>query len=299
MESLQSIAGWPADKVLAIARSVGWGAADILQSYYQPSGSPQSSDRLAIQDQGDGPVTAADVAASRYILSELQTAFGNEHFGYLSEETYKTQPLEARLNYPWLWLIDPLDGTKDFINRTGEYAVHIALIHAGRPVLAVVVCPERGTLYSALLGQGAFRETRNGETVKVQVSECDRLEELAVVASGSHRGQQLTYLLSQLPCQNQRSMGSIGYKIAAIVEHEADLYISISGKSAPKDWDLAAPELILTEAGGQLTRFDGTHLQYNQVDVNQWGELLASNGPCHQRLCTLSAEILAAESASN
>lgn len=299
MESLQLIAGWPVDKVLAIARAVGWGAADILQSYYAPSSRAQSSDRLAIQDQGDGPVTAADVAASHYILSELQAAFGSEDFGYLSEETYKTQPLEARLNYPWLWLIDPLDGTKDFIERTGEYAVHIALIHAGRPVLAVVVCPERGTLYSAFLGQGAFRETRNGEAVRVRVSECDRLEEFAVVASGSHRGQRLTYLLSQLPCQNQRSMGSIGYKIAAIVEQEADLYISISGKSAPKDWDLAAPELILTEAGGQLTRLDGTLLLYNQADVNQWGELLASNGSCHQRLCALSTEILAAEGASD
>lgn len=297
MNPLEFIAGLPADEVLAIARKVGWGAADILQSYYRPSGA--QSDHLAIQDQGDGPVTAADVAASHYILAELQTAFGTEHFGYLSEETFKTQPLEARLSYPWLWLIDPLDGTKDFIERTGEYAVHIALIHAGRPVLAVVVCPERGKLYSALLGQGTFCETRNGEPVRVQVSECDRLEEFAVVASGSHRGQRLTYLLSQLPCQNQRSMGSIGYKIAAIVEQEADLYISISGKSAPKDWDLAAPELILTEAGGQLTRFDGTLLLYNQADVNQWGELLASNGRCHQRLCTLSTEILAAEGASS
>jgi 3'(2'), 5'-bisphosphate nucleotidase len=100
-------------------------------------------------------------------------------------------------------------------------------------------------------------------------------------------------LLQQLPYKNQKHIGSIGCKIAAIVEHHADVYISLSGKSAPKDWDLAAPELILTEAGGEFTHFDGTPLMYNQPDVSQWGGLLASNGQCHAQLCKEAERILA------
>ena len=99
--------------------------------------------------------------------------------------------------------------------------------------------------------------------------------------------------MQKLPCQNQKAVGSIGCKIATIVEQQADVYISMSGKSAPKDWDLAAPELILTEAGGMFTHFDGTPLMYNQGDINQWGGLLASNGQYHAELCAKAERILA------
>jgi 3'(2'), 5'-bisphosphate nucleotidase len=88
-------------------------------------------------------------------------------------------------------------------------------------------------------------------------------------------------------------VGSVGCKIATILEQQADIYISLSGKSAPKDWDIAAPELILTEAGGQFTHFDGSLLQYNTGDINQWGGLLASNGEHHQALCQTAANLLA------
>jgi 3'(2'), 5'-bisphosphate nucleotidase len=293
--NLQSIAGFPVESVLAIARSIGWGAADILQSYYHPNPiAGEAALTLNIQDQGDGPVTAADVAANNYILDNLHAAFGTIEFGYLTEETFKAQNPSERLQQTWVWIIDPLDGTKDFIKRTGEYAVHIALAHAGRPVLAVVVCPELAKLYYATLGGGTFVETRDGRATPLRVAECDRIEDLSVVVSGSHRGERLTQLLRQLPCQNQRAIGSVGCKIAAIAEQEADLYISLSGKSAPKDWDLAAPELILTEAGGKFTHFDGSLLQYNQMDVSQWGGLLASNGTCHTQLCAQAETLLAA-----
>lgn len=291
---MQSVAGIQLEELLAIARSVGWGAADILQSYYHgnaESGGPSRD--LNIQDQGGGPVTAADTAASHYILEQLQTQVGTQNFAYLNEETYKFQAPAERLHQPWVWIIDPLDGTKDFIKRTGEYAIHIALAHQGRPVLAVVVCPEAEKLYFATSGGGTFVETRSGEVKPLWVSERDRIEDLGVVVSGSHRGERLNQLLSQLPCQNQRAVGSVGCKIATIIEQQADVYISLSGKSAPKDWDLAAPELILTEAGGKFTHFDGSPLLYNQEDVNQWGGLLASNGLCHADLCTQAEKILA------
>jgi 3'(2'), 5'-bisphosphate nucleotidase len=85
----------------------------------------------------------------------------------------------------------------------------------------------------------------------------------------------------------------VGGKIAAIVDQRADVYIALSGKSAPKDWDMAAPELILTEAGGHFTHAEGQPLRYNTGDVNQWGCLLASNGGYHAELCAITTQILA------
>jgi 3'(2'), 5'-bisphosphate nucleotidase len=225
-----------------------------------------------------------------YILEKLQGSLGNEDFGYISEETYKD---EAALSQELVWIIDPLDGTRDFIQKTGEYAVHIALVKEKRPILAVVAVPEGEKLYYAIKGGGAFVETRQGQSQKIQVSSPENIQDLTVVVSRSHRNERLDYLLEKLPFANQKAVGSVGCKIATIVEQKADVYISLSGKSAPKDWDIAAPELILTEAGGKYTHFDGTPLQYNTGDINQWGGLLASNGQFHEELCQQAEAILA------
>ncbi|MGL4618887.1 3'(2'),5'-bisphosphate nucleotidase CysQ family protein [Chroococcidiopsis sp.] len=275
------------EEILAIARSIGWGASYLLRSYYYG----ENKDNLDIKDKQGSPVTSADLAVNRYILDRLQTNLGQEEFAYITEETYKSstpQPTKS-----WVWIIDPLDGTRDFIDKTGEYTIHIALVKDGRPVLSVVAAPEAEKLYFATLGNGTFVETRDGKIAPIKVSLRNNMEEFTLVVSRSHRGKRLEQLLSQLPCKNQKVIGSIGGKIAAIVEQQADVYISLSGKSAPKDWDLAAPELILTEAGGKLTHFDGTPLIYNNVDVSQWGGLIASNGECHDRLCAEAKRILA------
>lgn len=293
MESLQTIAGTPVEDILAIARRLGWGAANILQSYYRGEPWQDGSERtLDVQDKKDGPVTAADLAVNRYILDKLQASLGTDIFGYLSEETYKTK--SDPLPQDWVWIIDPLDGTRDFIDKTGEYAFHLALSFQGRPVLTVVACPELSKLYYATLGGGAYVETPDGTTQRLQVSDRDRPTDLILVASRTHRDERFNQLLSQLPCQNQLFVGSVGGKIAAIVEQRADVYISLSGKSAPKDWDMAAPELILTEAGGRFTHSDGRALRYNTGDVNQWGCLIASNGQYHDQLCASATQILAA-----
>jgi 3'(2'), 5'-bisphosphate nucleotidase len=273
-------------ELLEIARAIGWGAGDILIA-------AQQSD-LKVQEAAEGPVTAADNAANEYILNHLQASLGTQEFGYLTEETYKLQPESDRLEQPLVWIIDPLDGTKEFIQQTGEYAVHIALVQNHRPVLAVVVRPAVGRLYFAASNKGAFVEKKDGSVCPVQVSQRDQLHELIVVSSRSHRSDRFNQLMQQFPCQTQKSVGSLGGKIAAIVDQHADIYLSLSGSSAPKDWDLAAPELILTEAGGELTRFDGTVLRYNGEEVSQWGGLLASNGTCHHALCQEASRILTA-----
>lgn len=291
MEALQAMTEQPVAEILAIARSLGWGASKILRSYYRGEPTPDGAARnLKIQDKKEGPVTAADLAVNEYVLNKLEAIFG-ENFGYLSEETYNTT--REAIPHDWVWILDPLDGTRDFIDQTGEYAFHLALAYQGRPVLSVVACPELEKLYYATLGGGAFVETPDGTRQKIHVSKGDRLQDLSVVVSRTHRDDRFNALLQQLPCQKLVYVGSVGGKIAALVEQRADVYISLSGKSAAKDWDMAAPELILTEAGGRFTHEDGSPLLYNQGDVNQWGCLIASNGHCHDELCAEATRILA------
>lgn len=270
--------------LLDLTRAIGWQTAEILR---------QAETRFDVEKSGESPVTSADLAANRCILDGLQSALGTEKFAYLSEETYQTQAPTARLGREWVWIIDPLDGTKDFIQGTGEYASHIALAHHGRPVLAVVACPGKGLLYSAVQGQGAFVEDQGGDRRRLNVSTKSTPQELVLLTSRNHRSEAMENLISQLPHQSQKAVGSIGGKLAAIAEQDADLYLTISGKSAPKDWDFAAPDLILTEAGGKVTRFDGLPLTYNQKDVSQWGGIIASNGPCHAELCAIANRVMA------
>jgi len=274
------------EEILAIARDVGWKAADILHSYYH--GNFKDAD-LQVEYKQNEPVTIADVTVSQYILQRLQAAFGNEDFAYISEETYKSQLQQQKSQL--VWLIDPLDGTRDFIDKTGDYAIHIALIKDHRPILSVVAVPESETIYYATQDGGTFKETLK-TSVPITLSTQKRVEDLTLVVSRSHRNERLNYLLQHLPCQNHKSVGSVGCKIATILEQQADIYISLSGKSAPKDWDIAAPELILTEAGGKFTHFDGSLLKYNTGDINQWGGLLASDSNYHEFLCQESQRIL-------
>lgn len=272
-------------EVTKILRQVGWCAADILRAYYR--GEANQGDLEIQEDKKDGPVTAADLATNHYILETLHAKFSPEDFGYLSEETHQGNSPIAK---DWVWIIDPLDGTRDFIDKTGEYAIHIALTYQGRPVVAVVAVPEAEKIYFASLGKGTFVENRQGEVQDIRVSQRHKLEDLYLVASRTHRDQRLQNLLNSLPFKDRNYVGSVGCKIATILEQKSDVYISLSGKSAPKDWDFAAPELILTEAGGKFTHFSGEPLTYNRGDVRQWGGLMASNGHCHQQLCQLATE---------
>lgn len=271
-------------ELLAIAKPIGWGTADILLAAQRS--------RFDIEKSGESPVTSADLAANHYILQHLHAALGQQDFAYLSEETFQTQPPSERLGKPWVWIIDPLDGTQDFIQRTGEYAVHIALTFEGRPVVAIVACPELDKLFYATKGGGAYVENRAGQVTPLQVSARTQPQEMTIVASRSHRDRRFAQLLERFPCAGQITMGSVGCKIAAVAEQTADLYLSLSGKTAPKDWDFAAPELILTEAGGQFTRFDGTPVPYNQPDVSQWGGIMASNGHSQTQLCAIAQQLL-------
>ena len=260
------------DILCDLAKSIGWGAADILLK--------ERAAGFQIGGDSDSPVTSADLAANDHILSRLQSEL-DDTFAYLSEETFKTQDKADRLQKSWVWIIDPLDGTKDYIQDTGDYAVQIALAYQGRPIVAVVACPAKNRLYSAIQGCGTWVEDKAGTSCRAKVSTRSQPSELIVVTSRNHLGEELKDLIKKLNISSQRQMGSVGCKVSAIVDQGADLYISISGKTAPKDWDFAAPELILTEAGGTFTYINGGLISYNREDVNQWDSILATNSTCH------------------
>ncbi len=295
------LAGIAEEALLLELRRLSWGAADILLAYGRgeqpPYGFPSA---LSVEDGGEGPVSAADLAVNQWLLDGLAAAFPTAPWTLLSEETAKEQltagvPLEAE----WLWILDPLDGTKDFLQGTGEYAVHLALVRHGAPVLGVVLLPELEELWFGLVEAGAeapgraWRENRAGERSSANLSPRRELGELVLVASRNHRDQRLEQLLEALALGDTKAIGSVGGKVATILRGDTDLYISLSGKSAPKDWDMAAPEAVLRAAGGAFTHADGRALAYNSGDVRQAGCLIASHGASHTALCERAAAAMA------
>ena len=301
MPAVRLPAGVEEPQLLAELRRLSWGAADILLAYGRgeqpPYGFPPA---LSVDHGGEGPVSAADLAVNQWLLDGLAQAFPSAGWTLLSEETAKQQltpgqPLPAE----WLWILDPLDGTKDFLQGTGEYAVHLALVHRGRPVLGVVLLPELEELWIGLVadagcGGRAWCENRSGAQRPASLSPRQPLAELVLVASRNHRDQRLEQLLGALALGDTRAIGSVGGKVATILRGETDLYISLSGKSAPKDWDMAAPEAVLLAAGGAFTHADGRALSYNDGDVRQAGCLIASHGRSHGELCAKAAAAMAA-----
>lgn len=299
------------DALLAELRQLAWGAAAILRAYARGEEPPHGFPRaLTVDEGGEGPVSAADLAVNRWLLEGLAHAFPQAPWTLLSEETAGELLASGKpLGGEWLWILDPLDGTRDFLDGTGEYAVHLALVRQGKPVLGLIVLPELEELWFGLLpshpaaeetaaaleapGGWAWCEDATGASQPPRLSSREQGAELVLVASRSHRDSRLERLLEALPIGPSRAMGSVGGKVGTILRGETDVYISLSGKSAPKDWDMAAPEAVLRAAGGSFSHADGRPLTYNNGDGLQAGCLIASHGPCHQQLCERATAAMA------
>jgi len=164
---------------------------------------------------------------------------------------------------PWreFWLVDPLDGTKEFISRNGEFTVNVALVRDHRPVLGVVAAPALGLTYYAAEGVGAFRrhDGRPAEPIRVRRA----ADPLVVVGSRSHRGDSLDGVLARLGPHELRPMGS-ALKFCLVAEGTADFYPRLGPTS---EWDTAAAQAVLETAGGAVTTLDGAPLRYNARDT--------------------------------
>ena len=211
----------------------------------------------------------------------------------MSEENFKIQSNYFN-NVDWLWVLDPLDGTKDFIQGTQSYAMHLALNYKRKPYIGIVLIPEKDELWISY-EEKIWCENRDGNIRKQNMSETNILEKMTIVTSKNHRNQKLQDLNEKINFKKTILMGSIGCKVASIIRGESDIYIALSlpGKTAPKDWDFAAPEAILKAAGGSITNIDNEELVYGSTELQHSGIIIASNNKKnHKRICSEVKEII-------
>jgi myo-inositol-1(or 4)-monophosphatase len=258
----ESIAAIDLTRELTLAKKAARAAGEILRGYWRRGG-------YTIGSKGrDNPVTAADLEADHAIKKLLRDPF--PEYGWLSEETVDN---DDRLRCRRVWIVDPLDGTKEFINGIPEFAVAIALIEDGTPVLGVTYNPIRRELYSAARGLGCHLNTR-----PVRVTRTRTLKRATVLASRSEtaRGewQALRGMMKVSPT------GSVAYKLALVAAGKGDATFTRSPKS---EWDIASGAALIIEAGGTITDIKGRAIRFNQRNVKLEG-LVADNTILHEAL---------------
>ena len=250
--------------VIALAHRA---AARILAVY----DSAAFEDEAAIRQKDDrSPLTAADLASHRCIVDGLAEL--TPGLPVLSEES-ATVEIAARRGWQRFWLVDPLDGTREFIKRNGEFTVNIALVEAGVAVFGVIQQPVTGALWHGVPGCGAFRRTEGGElALRTRVPAA---RPLRVAASRSHRDARTQALLDALPAHETLACGS-SLKFCRIAEGEIDLYPRFGPTS---EWDTAAGQAILEAAGGAVLDPRGRPFRYNQREGLLNGDFVALGDP--------------------
>ena len=254
--------------ITELAREAG---AILLAHYHSPFLVEQKVNALKELEE----VTAADREANDLIVSRLGLEFPDD--GILAEESVDT---ERRLEKDRVWLIDPMDGTKNFIQRDGDFAVQIGLAVKGESVAGVVYQPARDLLYRAAQGTGSWMEAPDSEAMRMSVSAAANPGEMVLASSRSHRSPRMERVVSAFGFKNEVRRGSVGVKIGLITERKADLYMHLSPST--KQWDTCAPEIILTEAGGCLTDLFGQPIRYNGVRIDNRNGIVATNGAAHE-----------------
>ncbi len=225
---------------LAAAREAG---AILLRHYESGSGHWNKSE--------DNPVTLADLESDRAIQARLAEAFPDD--AILSEESV-SDPSRTRKRR--VWIVDPMDGTKEFTRKIPEFGASIALAEAGEPVVGVILNPVEGVAVWASRGAGAWREGS-----RVRVSSCRRLSEAVVIASRTEISRE-RFAPYEGWFKELRPLGSIAWKLACIASGDGDINISVAPKN---EWDVCAGDVLVCEAGGAYTDFDGVTRTYNQA----------------------------------
>lgn len=270
------------DREISIACELAREAGAILLAHYH---SPFLVEQKINALQEIEEVTAADREANDLIVRRLLTEFPDD--GILAEESKDT---ERRLEKDRVWLIDPMDGTKNFIQRDGDFAVQIGLAVAGEVVAGVVHQPDRDKLYRASRGAGAWIETKGAAARRMSVSVRTNPREMVLASSRSHRSPRMERVVNLFGFKSEVRRGSVGVKIGLITEQQADLYLHLSPST--KQWDTCAPEIILHEAGGRLTDLFGQPLRYNGVRIDNRNGIVATNGAAHELVIEKLAPLL-------
>ena len=275
-------------------RIYSWEAANILLNYSEKiKDLDYKREFLKSLDHND-PATEADLKVNESIIQNIQNKYLEVNWKILSEENVKKISDSQNYDTDWLWVLDPLDGTKDFIQGTKNYAMHLALNYKQKAYIGLVLIPERNELWISD-GEKTWCETRDKSFEKTLLPLKKSLNEMVIVTSKNHRNETLQRLIDNINFKEVITMGSIGCKIASILRGESDIYISLSlpGQSSPKDWDFAAPEAILKAAGGAITNLDNQDLSYGKSKYEKGGIIIASNNrENHENICLQIKEII-------
>lgn len=239
------------NKLLSEVTSIASRAGEEIMKIYQ-------AEDFSIQSKSDdSPLTAADLASHHCITESLEKL--QPEFPILSEESGEI-PFNERQQWETYWLIDPLDGTKEFIKRNGQFTVNIALIHNHQPILGVVDVPAKKECYFGALQVGAFK-LQGDQQQSISVRSLSE-QELVVVGSRSHRTQELDDYLEKLGPHQLIPTGS-SLKFCLVAEGKADLYPRIGPTC---EWDTAAAQAVVESAGGSVVDTKGAPLRYNQKE---------------------------------
>lgn len=267
---------------IAVATSLARLAGEILLSHYHsPFLVEQKVNALDELEE----VTEADREANSLIVTHLREEFPDD--GILAEESTDT---EGRLAKERVWMIDPMDGTKNFIARDGDFAVQIGLTVGGETVAGAVYQPVRDVLYRAERDGGAWMEMADSAPIEMRVSSRTQFTEMVLASSRSHRSPRMERVVEAFGFKNELRRGSVGVKIGLIAEQNADLYLHLSPST--KQWDTCAPEIILAEAGGRLTDLFGQPLRYNGIRIDNRNGVVATNGAAHEMVIERLAPLL-------
>jgi len=250
------------ERELDVAVELARGAGDILLEIY-------AKDFKVAYKGTNNPVTEADQRANTYIVDELKRRFPDD--GIVAEESVN---LDDAVNKRRCWFVDPLDGTKEFIAKNGEFSVMIGLAIDGKSALGVVFQPSLDKLYRGVVGGEAVLEVK-GQARTLKVSDKADTAQLKLVVSRSHRPANIAQIMERLGTNSEMPSGSVGVKVGLIAEQQADLYVHVSDKSSL--WDACAPEAIMHAAGGRFTHVDGTPISYASVETQNKKGILAVN----------------------
>ena len=232
------------DPIVALAQDAGRAILEVYSTDFE------------VQSKSDeSPLTQADLAANRRIVVGLRRL--TPDLPIISEES-GLPGYEERRKWECYWLIDPLDGTREFVNRNGEFTVNIALIDKNRPVFGVVHVPVQKKTYVGCAGVGAQLHDADQAPQSIQVA-AESHEPVRVVGSRSHRGASLDAYLAALGPHDMVPMGS-SLKFCVIAEGGADLYPRLGPTS---EWDTAAAQAVVEQAGGRVVTLDGKAMKYN------------------------------------
>ena len=275
-------------------KNFSWEASEILIKYAQIIKDSSNKSNILTNKNEEDPVTIADLRVNEIIIQNITKSYKNIDWEILSEENVKNNQEKCGIDKDFLWILDPLDGTKDFIQGTGNYAMHLALNYKNKPYIGIVLIPDKDELWISNQ-EMVWSENKKGVYKETNLSKKYKLKDMRIVTSKNHRNQNLKDLIKKLNFKDVIVMGSIGCKIASILRGESDIYICLSlpGESSPKDWDFAAPAATLKSAGGAITNINNEELTYGNFNFEQGGIIIASgNQIMHENICLEIKEVI-------